>query len=32
MTDILDDYFDWRAEQEDRIGTHWRRLPYVATP
>jgi hypothetical protein len=22
MTDILDDYFDWRAEQEDRIGTH----------
>jgi hypothetical protein len=23
MTDILADYFDWRAEQEDRIGTHW---------
>ena len=23
MTDILDDYFDWRDEQEDRIGTHW---------
>jgi hypothetical protein len=22
MTDILADYFDWRAEQEDRIGTH----------
>jgi hypothetical protein len=22
MTDILDDYFDWRDEQEDRIGTH----------
>jgi hypothetical protein len=22
MTDIMDDYFDWRAEQEDRIGTH----------
>jgi hypothetical protein len=21
MTDILADYFDWRAEQEDRIGT-----------
>ena len=23
MTDILDDYFDWRDEQKDRIGTHW---------
>jgi hypothetical protein len=23
MTDILDDYFDWRDEQEARIGTHW---------
>ena len=23
MSDILDDYFDWRDEQEDRIGTHW---------
>ena len=22
MTDILADYFDWRAEQDDRIGTH----------
>jgi hypothetical protein len=22
MTDILADYFDWRDEQEDRIGTH----------
>jgi hypothetical protein len=22
MTD-MDDYFDWRDEQEDRIGTHW---------
>jgi hypothetical protein len=22
MTDILADYFEWRAEQEDRIGTH----------
>jgi hypothetical protein len=22
MTDILADYREWRAEQEDRIGTH----------
>ena len=22
MTDILADYCEWRAEQEDRIGTH----------
>jgi hypothetical protein len=32
MTDILADYFDWRAEQEDRIGTHRRRLSHVAPP
>jgi hypothetical protein len=32
MTDILADYFDWRDEQEDRIGTHGDRLPYVASP
>jgi hypothetical protein len=25
MTDILADYREWRAEQEDRIGTHGRR-------
>jgi hypothetical protein len=31
MTDILADYREWRAEQEDRIGTHGR-LPYVAPP
>ena len=22
MTDILDDYLEWRADQESRIGTH----------
>jgi hypothetical protein len=32
MTDILADYREWRAEQEDRIGTHGDRLSHVATP
>jgi hypothetical protein len=32
MTDILADYREWRAEQEDRIGTHSDDCPYVATP
>jgi hypothetical protein len=32
MTDILADYREWRAEQEDRIGTHGDRCHTTCGP